>query len=114
MLSVLVECTLTAAPAARTTARGAPFTTARMRVAGEDGESVWCSIIAFQGAAAEALAALSSGDAVAIAGHAALSRWEKDGEQRAGLRITATRVMSVYEAGQRRKAASPSQARSEP
>ncbi len=105
MLSVLLEGTLTAAPSVRTSSRGTTYTTAQMRVAGEDGETVWCSVIAFHRDAAETLAALSSGDSVAVAGHAAISRWEKDGEHRAGLKVTATRVLTVYQAGQRRKAA---------
>lgn len=105
MLSVLLEGTLSATPSVRTSTRGTTYTTAQMRVAGEDGETVWCSIIAFHREAAEGLAALSSGDAVAVAGHAVISRWEKDGEHRAGLKVTATRVLTVYQAGQRRKAA---------
>lgn len=105
MLSVLVEGTLTAAPVARVGSKGNAFTTARMRAAGEDGETVWCSVIAFKADAAEALAGLTAGDAAAIAGHATVSTWEKNGTFRAGLRITATRVLTVYDAGQRRKAA---------
>ena len=46
-----------------------------------------------------------------MTGSAALSQWEKDGEHRVGLKVTATRVLSVYEAGMRRKAASQSQER---
>jgi hypothetical protein len=44
---------------------------------------------------------------VAVANPAALSQWEKNGEHKVGLKVTASRVMSVYEAGMRRKAASP-------
>ncbi|HEU4457776.1 MAG TPA: single-stranded DNA-binding protein [Methylibium sp.] len=107
MLSVLIEGTVTAAPVSRTSARGTAFVTAQMRCAGEDGEAVWCSVIAFSASAAEALLALASGDAVAVAGHAALSQWEKNGEHRVGMKVTASRVMTVYEAGQRRKASTP-------
>ncbi len=106
MLSVLIEGTLTADPVARTGAKGHAFTTAQMRIAGEDGETVWCSVIAFSASAAESLATLASGDTVAIAGSAALHHWQKQGgEHRVGLRVTAARVMTVYDAGQRRKAA---------
>ncbi len=77
-----------------------------MRCPTDDGESLLCSVIAFSASAAEALADLAAGDSVAITGPAALSRWEKDGEQRVGLKVTATRVLTVYEAGMRRKAAS--------
>ena len=108
MPSVLVEGTLTAAPVRRTSAKGSVFVTAQMRVTADDGESVFCSVIAFQAAAAEALAALGVGDTVAVAGRpAALSQWEKHGEHKVGLKVTASRVMSVYEAGMRRRAASP-------
>lgn len=108
MLSALVEGTLTARPVSRTTTGGKPYTTAQMRAAGEDGDSVLCSLIAFNADAAAALADLANGDAVAIAGHAAISQWEKDGEHRAGLKITVTRLMTVYEAGQRRKSSTRS------
>ena len=106
MLSVLIEGTLIAAPVRRTSAKGTPFVTVQMRCSGDDGQSVLCSVIAFQVVAAEALATLAAGDTVAVAGLAALSQWEKNGEHRVGLKVTATRVLSVYEAGMRRKAAS--------
>jgi hypothetical protein len=38
---------------------------------------------------------------------AALSQWEKNGEHKVGLKVMASRVMSIYDAGLRRKAASP-------
>lgn len=107
MLSVLIEGTLTAAPVQRTTVKGQPFATAKIREAGEDGETVWCSVITFNADAVEGLAALTSGDSVAIAGHAAISTWEKGGEHRAGLKVTASRVLSVYAAGKRRAGAGP-------
>ena len=106
MLSVLIEGTLIAAPVRRTSAKGTPFVTVQVRCSGDDGQSVLCSVIAFQASAAEALAALAAGDMVAVAGPAALSQWEKNGEHRVGLKVTAARVLSVYEAGMRRKAAS--------
>ena len=106
MLSVLVEGTLVSAPVQRTGARGSQFVTAQVRCNAEDGESLLVSVIAFSASAAEALARLGAGDTVALAGPAALSRWEKNGEPHVGLKVTATRVMTVYDAGLRRKAAS--------
>jgi single-stranded DNA-binding protein len=106
MLSVLIEGTLIGAPVRRTSAKGTSFVTAQVRCNADDGESVLCSVIAFQAAAAELLAALAAGDTVAVAGPAALSQWEKHGEHKVGLKMTASRVMSVYDAGMRRKAAS--------
>ena len=107
MLSVLVEGTLIAAPVRHTSSKGGTFVTAQVRCNADDGESVLCSVIAFQASTAEALATLAAGDTVAVAGSAALSQWEKNGEHKVGLKVTATRVLSVYEAGLRRKAASP-------
>ena len=74
MLSVLVEGTLIAAPVRRTGSKGTAFVTAQVRCNADDGESVLCSVIAFQAATAQALAALAAGDTVAIAGPAALSQ----------------------------------------
>ena len=104
MLSVLLEGTLSSAPVSRVSSKGSTFATVQMRAAGEDGEAVWCSCIAFSIDAVEALLALHAGDAAAIAGHAALNHWETStGEHRVGLRVTVQRVLSVYDAGQRRK-----------
>ena len=111
MLSVLIEGTLIAAPVQRTSSKGTPFVTVQVRCSGDDGESILCSVIAFQASAIEALAALVGGDTVAVVGPAALSQWEKNGEHRVGLKVTATRVLSVYEAGMQRKVASQSQER---
>ena len=104
MLSVLLEGVLTAAPVRRMSSKNTPFATVQMRAAGEDGEAIWCSCIAFAADAVEALLALHAGDAAAIAGHAALNHWETStGEHRVGLRITVQRVLSIFDAGQRRK-----------
>jgi len=106
VLSVLLEGTLTAAPVSRVSSKGSRFATATLRASGEDRETIWCSCIAFSETAADALLALHAGDAVAVAGQAALSHWQTSGgEHRVSLRITAQRVLSVYDAGQRRKRA---------
>jgi single-stranded DNA-binding protein len=106
MLSILLEGVLAAAPVRRMSSKNTPFATAQMRAAGEDGETVWCSLIAFSDTAVDALLALHAGDAVAIAGHASLNHWESStGEHRVGLRVTVQRVLTVFDAGQRRKRA---------
>ena len=80
MQSLLIEGALIAAPVQRTSAKDTPFVTVPLRCSG-DGESILCSVIAFQ-----ALAALSAGNTVAVAGPAAVSQWEKNGEHRVGLK----------------------------
>ena len=105
MISTLIEGVLHGAPVRRTSAKGGVYITAQMRAAGDDGETVWCSLIGFDAGAVESLGKLTAGDTVAIAGHASLSTWTaKDGEHKAGLKVTVNRVMSVYEAGKRRGA----------
>ena len=47
MMRALVTGTLYDAPKARTGQAGKPFTTAKLRAAGKDGATVWCSLIAF-------------------------------------------------------------------
>jgi len=106
MLSVLLGGTLTAAPVSRTSSKGSTFVTATLRAAGEDGATVWCSIISFNADAVEVLRALHAGDAVAVAGQAAINHYETgSGEHRVGLRVTVSRVLSIHDAGQRRKRA---------
>lgn len=58
MFSVLIEGALITTPVQRTSSKGSPFTTAQM-CASDDGEIVWCSVIAFSTSAAEALAAVA-------------------------------------------------------
>ena len=107
MLSVLIEGPLIGGPVRRTSAKGTTFVTAQVRCNADDSESVLCSVIAFQAAAAESLAALGAGDTAAVARPTALLQWDKKGEHKIGLKVTASRVISVYEAGMQRKAASP-------
>lgn len=107
MISVLIEGKLHSDPVRRTSKNGSAFITARMLANGDDGETVWCSLIAFDAGAVEALGKLAAGDSLAAAGFASLSLWQsKDGEHRAGLKITANRILSVYSAGKRRGASS--------
>ena len=105
MISVLMQGTLTAAPMRRTSAAGKDYVTANVRVPVEGDEAILCSTIAFDALAVEALLRLEKGDAVALAGSAKLSRWTaKDGTERTGLSVTASKVMSAYLATKKRRA----------
>jgi len=116
MISVLIEGTLVADPVERISARGQAFVTASVRAPSSEGdEAVLCSVITFSTEAGAALAALQKGDSVAISGHAGLRSWtSREGETRTGLSITASRVLSVYAAGQRRRAAQGSSHEQQP
>jgi single-stranded DNA-binding protein len=75
MIRILTTGTLYGAPATKTGSSGKPFTTGKLRGDAGNGETVWCSLIAF-GNVSDDLAALSDGDAVAVAGRATLKVYE--------------------------------------
>jgi len=87
MIRTLITGTLYGAPQARTSQAGKPFVTAKLRADGKNGESVWCSIIAF-GEIADRLLTLADGAALSISGRAEVNAWlDKQGEPRAGLSL---------------------------
>ena len=95
MIRALVSGTLHGDPQTRTSQSGKPFTTARMKADGGDGNMVWCSLIAF-GQEGERLATLKSGAAISVSGRAKLSSWlGKDGQPSAGLSVVADEVATL-------------------
>lgn len=108
MLNVLASGVLVAQPQRRTSAAGKDYATCTMRVPVDGADAVLCSLIAFAPDAVDSLLALGKGDALAVAGRAKLSIWEKDGEQRHGLSVVVDQVLTMYQIEKRRKrAASP-------
>ncbi len=105
MLSVLASGTLVSDPRARTTAAGKTFATAQLRVPSEDSEAMLVSAIAFAPDAVAALLALTKGDAIAIAGRAKLTSWEKNGEEKHGLSVVVDKVLTVYQIEKKRRQA---------
>ena len=104
MIAALLIGELSADPVSRTSANGNQFATANLRVpAGESAQFVGLAV--FDRAAAEKLMRLRKGDACAATGTLTTNVWTaKDGTERSGWRITATQILSVYEATKRRKA----------
>ncbi len=100
---------MTANPERRTGASGKAFVTFRL-VAGTDDDSVPCSGIAF-GAAAEQMAALSKGDAVAVARRAKLNTWgDRSGAHKTGLNVTVDALLTMYHVRRKRQAVAGGQA----
>jgi hypothetical protein len=81
-IDALVTGTLHKAPTQRTASNGNPFTLATVKAATRDPEvTVFVSVIAFDSAAAAALAALGPGDPVSLAGELTPKVYlPKDGE----------------------------------
>ena len=95
MIRALITGSLYGNPQARTSQAGKPFVTAKVRADGKNGESVWCSIIAF-GEQAERLATLNNGAALAVSGKAELSSYtDKQGEPHAGLSVVVDEVATL-------------------
>jgi single-strand DNA-binding protein len=104
-LAILAQGSLVADPQERTSAKGGSYVTAQLRVATDDAP-ILVSIIAFADTAVTALLALRKGDAAAVTSRAKLTTWSgKDGEAHHGLSLVADAVLTVYQAGKRRTAA---------
>jgi single-strand DNA-binding protein len=100
MLDVLIAGKLFRDPKPGRTKTDKPMCSALVRVPmGED--SVIASVIAFEDVA-ERLARLRAGDAVSITGSARLNVWQRDGETRPGLDVTASAILSAYDVKRRR------------
>lgn len=104
MISALLIGELSADPVARIGANGNDFATANLRVpAGDSAQFIGLAV--FDRAAVEQLMRLKRGDACAATGTLTMNVWMgRDGTERSGWRLTATAVLSVYEATKRRKA----------
>lgn len=98
MIGALIQGELVADPVARTTSNGKTFTTATVRVAA-GAEALFVGVAAFGETAAGRLAQLKKGSAIAAAGTLEQNVWTtKDGEERRGWRLTASEILSVYQA----------------
>lgn len=96
--------TLIKDPTSRTSSSGTPYTTATLRVPCEGADAFLASAIAFNSAAAEALAQHKRGDTVVVGGRASLKSWNgRDGTEQHGLGIVVEAVMSEYQFAKRRK-----------
>lgn len=110
MIGALIQGDLAADPVARTGASGKAFWTANVRVP-TGTEALFVSVSTFSESAGERLMRLHKGATVAAAGTLEPTAWTgKDGEVRRGWRLTASEVLTVYEAGKRRKASAGTEA----
>lgn len=105
MISALIQGALFADPVERETAKGGRYATASIRVSA-GAEQLFIGLSTFEAPAVEKLLGLKKGDQVAATGTLEPNVWTtRDGTERKGWRLTATAILTVYEAGRRRKAA---------
>jgi single-stranded DNA-binding protein len=111
MLSVLAQGTLVSDPQRRISAAGKPFCTALLRVPADDAEALLLNAIAFELDIVDQLTGLKKGDSCAVTGRGRLTAWTgRDGTERHGLGLTVDNVLTIYQAGKRRKVQAASRA----
>ncbi len=103
MMGALLTGELSAEPVERTASNGKPFWTATLRVpTGTD--ALFVGVSTFSETAGARLMKLHKGSTLAAVGTMEPTEWTgKDGEPRRGWRLTASELLTVYEATKRRK-----------
>jgi single-stranded DNA-binding protein len=102
VISALIQGELIADPQARTASNGKPFWTVTVRVPAGP-EALIVGVTTFSESAGERLMKLHKGSALAAAGVLEPTSWTgRDGEERRGWRLTASELLTVYEARKRR------------
>lgn len=108
MFDGLISGKLFANPQTKTAKTGSGFVTARILVSTKDGNGLFASVICFNKEACKALAALSKGDSVAVAGEVTAKAYlAKDGEPATSLDVLAHSVTTLYQIRKKRQASEP-------
>jgi single-stranded DNA-binding protein len=109
MIDGLIAGRMFGAAQERTGQSGKTYTTAKVRAAAGEGESLFVDVIAFGDDAQKALQALDDGDSVALAGTLTPKVWtDKQGVARPALDMVAHGVLTAYHVRRKRKAADAS------
>ncbi len=80
-------------PIRRSSAGGTSFVTASLKVDAAE-PPLWSNVVAF-GDQAERLASLKAGTGIAVSGRASVETYEKNGETRVSLRVTADEIAAT-------------------
>lgn len=105
MIDALVAGKLYGLAEERESKQGKAFAVAKVRAAAGDGQSLFVSVIAFDGETCAALLALDDGDPVALAGTLTPRAWtDKDGNARPALDLVAHGLMTPYHVTRKRRA----------
>ena len=76
---------------------GSAYVTCKVRAATDDGELIFCNVIAFNDEVRSALLALGDGDSLSLSGALTPKVWtDKQGNVRPALDLIAHTVLSVY------------------
>lgn len=84
---------------------GSTYTTAKVKAAAGNGETLLCSVIAFDDKAQAALLALDDGDSVAVSGALTPKVWtDKAGDTRPAVDLVCHAVLTSYHVKRKRQA----------
>lgn len=101
MIGALLQGDLASDPVERVASNGKPYWTANARIPA-GGDSIFVGISTFDAMAGERMMKLAKGSPFAAVGAMEATAWQsKDGEERKGWRLTATEILSVYQARKR-------------
>lgn len=104
MIDGLIAGKLYGQPKQSTSRNGNSFTTALVRTAAGNGESLMVSVIAFEDTAQAALQALEEGDSVSLTGTLTPKVYEaRDGGYRPALDMVAHAVLTAYQVKRKRR-----------
>ncbi|MFA5489744.1 MAG: single-stranded DNA-binding protein [Candidimonas sp.] len=107
MIDALIAGKLYGSPKQGTGKNGNTYTTAKVKAASGSGETLLCSVIAFDDKAQAVLLALDDGDSVALSGSLTPKVFQaKNEEYRAGLDMVAHAVLTAYHVKRKRAAVS--------
>lgn len=103
MIHALISGSLYGDPQQRTGKSGKPFTTAKLKTAGKDGQPIWVNLIAFNDVG-DQLAALSANAPLSVTGQAEISAWiGKDGNPAAGLSLTIEEMIGLKQKSSKKR-----------
>ena len=105
MIDALISGKLFGVAEQRIAKTGKPFTVAKVRATGSDGEAMFVNVLAFSETAGSALMALDDGDSLALTGSLTVKIWtDRQGAARPSLDIVAAQVLTAYHVTRKRKA----------
>lgn len=105
MIDALISGRLYGAPRQGTGKTGDTYTTAKLKAVAGNGETLLCSVIAFDDKAQAALLALDDGDSVAVSGALTPKVWtDKAGDTRPALDVVCHVVLTPYDVKRKRQA----------
>ena len=105
MIDALIAGKLQGQAEQRTGNSGKPYTLAKVRAAGSDGDSMFVNVIAFSATAGAALMALADGDSLAMSGSLKVKIWtDRQGVAKPSLDMVASQVLTAYHVTRKRKA----------